>query len=160
MKLDWLRLQGGLEGWSRSYRSSQDEGWTRKQRSWRGTRWWRWWWKSSPSIPGSENQTNVLNAPGLLSTHNVDVRLAPEGIFTSKECGGDEDADQDEVRHDRVALQPVTEDPGQNDFGDTDVWWRCEEISTSDCCLGRIWRRKHRLGSAQPGGSLKDKKTI
>ena len=28
---------------------------------------------------------------------------------------------KDEVSHDRVALQPVTEDPGQNDFGETDV---------------------------------------
>ena len=47
------------------------------------------------------------------NTHNIDVRLAPERVFTGKQGGGDKNTDKDEVGHDGVTLQPVAKDPDQ-----------------------------------------------
>ena len=45
-----------------------------------------------------------------LAQDDVDGGLGLERVLTRQEGGGHEDADQDEVRHDRVALQQVTKD--------------------------------------------------
>ena len=50
-------------------------------------------------------------------THNIDVRLTPERIFTGKQSGRDENADKDEVGHDGVTLEPVAKDPGEEGMG-------------------------------------------
>ncbi len=41
----------------------------------------------------------------------IDWGAGAEGILTGQQGGGDDDADQDEVAHDGVALQPVAEYP-------------------------------------------------
>ena len=38
------------------------------------------------------------------NTHNIDVRLTPERVFTGKQGGGDKNTDKDEVGHDGVTL--------------------------------------------------------
>ena len=48
---------------------------------------------------------------GLRYTHNIGLRFTPERILTGKQSGGDENADEDAVGHDGVTLQPVAEDP-------------------------------------------------
>ena len=53
----------------------------------------------------------------LCYTYNIDVRLTPERIFTGKQGGRDENADEDEVGHDGVTLQPVAKDPGEEGMG-------------------------------------------
>ena len=48
--------------------------------------------------------------------------MTPERILTGKQSGRDENADEDEVGHDGVALQPVAEDPEQEQMGGK-KWW-------------------------------------
>ena len=53
----------------------------------------------------------VMSRADLLYTYNIDVRLTPERIFTGKQSGRDKNADEDAIGHDGVTLQPVAEDP-------------------------------------------------
>ena len=50
-------------------------------------------------------------------THNIDVRFTPKRIFTGEQSGRDENAYEDEVGHDGVTLQPMAEDPAEEQSG-------------------------------------------
>ena len=64
-------------------------------------------------VPVSQSlrQKHQFNVCLSFNTHDIDVRLTPERVFTGEQGGGDKNTDKDEVGHDGVTLQPVAEDP-------------------------------------------------